>query len=459
MYQEKNQKESLFTNNPNMITFECYEKIGAQMENCICQIDRGDAMGTACFCKIPFPDLEHTLPVLITNNHVIDEELLFKKNGKIRISIKKENNFKEIYLDGRKKMTFSENNLDITIIEIKEEDNIKNFLELDDKIINNIIKNDNINNKFDGESIYIIQYPNSKLSISFGKIKKIDKIKKYEIFHKCNTEKGSSGSPILRYNNKVIGIHKNGAGGKDPYNGGTLLNEPIKKFIEKYFKSSDKNKYSNVKIVTSIYNSPTFNINVIKTQKSYNLKSQTSNNVQDRDNSNFQKKDKNNFVNKNNSYINNKRPSTPIPTITKFYPKITKTNSHKNFPSNNGNKSKKKDKKQNSDLDTDNSNQKKIKESRKKYSSIIKNINKIYQETIYQKPMEFINSILNKYRYSIFVRSEDLLKNKSLKEIIDIISPKYNPDNYQGRDTIGIYEEIYYLLALIKDDIINGQIK
>ena len=120
MYQEKNQKESLFTNNPNMITFECYEKIGAQMENCICQIDRGDAMGTACFCKIPFPDLEHTLPVLITNNHVIDEELLFKKNGKIRISIKKENNFKEIYLDGRKKMTFSENNLDITIIEIKD---------------------------------------------------------------------------------------------------------------------------------------------------------------------------------------------------------------------------------------------------------------------------------------------------------------------------------------------------
>ena len=68
MYQEKNQKESLFTNNPNMITFECYEKIGAQMENCICQIDRGDAMGTACFCKIPFPDLEHTLPVLISGS-------------------------------------------------------------------------------------------------------------------------------------------------------------------------------------------------------------------------------------------------------------------------------------------------------------------------------------------------------------------------------------------------------
>ena len=120
-------------------------------------------------------------------------------------------------------------------------------------IINNIIKHDNIN-KLDGESIYIIQYPHSELSMSFGKIKKIGSIKKYEIFHKCNTEKGSSGSPILKLNNKVIGIHKKGAGNEESYNKGTLLNEPIKKFIEKYFKSDDKNKISGEKVSSFLIN-------------------------------------------------------------------------------------------------------------------------------------------------------------------------------------------------------------
>ena len=56
------------------------------------------------------------------------------------------------------------------------------------------------------ESIYILHYPNfDKASVSYGVI---TEIKDNEIKHKCCTEGGSSGSPILNLKNKkVIGIH------------------------------------------------------------------------------------------------------------------------------------------------------------------------------------------------------------------------------------------------------------
>ena len=55
------------------------------------------------------------------------------------------------------------------------------------------------------KSIYILQYQNlNKPSVSFGKIKGI---KESKIFHLCQVENNSNGSPILNLsNNKVIGI-------------------------------------------------------------------------------------------------------------------------------------------------------------------------------------------------------------------------------------------------------------
>ena len=50
---------------------------------------------------------------------------------------------------------------------------------------------------------------------------------------------GSSGSPILNLNNKVIGIHQ------DNFNKGTFLNYPIKEFI-KIFKSFNNDNYINI---------------------------------------------------------------------------------------------------------------------------------------------------------------------------------------------------------------------
>jgi len=106
-------------------------------------------------------------------------------------------------------------------------------------MINNIINNINKNKNYIDETIYIIQYPKGKLSVSYGILDNIYEDKKFNFNHKCSTEGGSSGSPILNINNKLIGIHKEGYNNKK--NKGTFLNYPIKEFIRIF---SIKNKLS-----------------------------------------------------------------------------------------------------------------------------------------------------------------------------------------------------------------------
>ena len=221
------QKESILRGYPNVISYECTKKIMEQMSKNICKIKIGEEQGTGFFCKIPFPDINNMLSVFITNNHIINDKILYKNNSKININIEEENEIKEINLNNRIKYTNKE--YDITIIEIKEEDNINNYLELDEIIINDIINNINKNKIYINETIYIIQYPENKLSVSYGILDNIYEDKKYNFKHKCNTKGGSSGSPILNINNKIIGIHKEGYNNK--YNKGTFLNYPIKEFI------------------------------------------------------------------------------------------------------------------------------------------------------------------------------------------------------------------------------------
>ena len=81
------------------------------------------------------------LPVLVTNNHIINYDLLFKKDKIIEIEIKEEEKTKKINLNDRIKYTNKK--YDITIIEIKKEDNIKNYLVLDDLIMDDILNNIN----------------------------------------------------------------------------------------------------------------------------------------------------------------------------------------------------------------------------------------------------------------------------------------------------------------------------
>ena len=234
------EKESKLTGYPDLFSYNCTKIILEQMEKHICKIKTEQNQGTGFFCKIPFPDKNSMLSVFITNNHIIDENMLNNEDEKIEIKIKEKEDYLKIYLKNR--MNYTNKKFDITIIEIKEEDEIKNFLELDDYIIKDILYDDNKNVEYLYKTIYIIQYPKGELLVSYGILNGINEYERYDFIHLCNTEKGSSGSPVIYNNNKVIGIHKAGIANKNiQKNSGTFLNEPIKEFIKKNYKMKDKN--------------------------------------------------------------------------------------------------------------------------------------------------------------------------------------------------------------------------
>ena len=234
---------------PTTISFECTERILEQMKNSICRIKLKDGnLGTGFFCKIPFPTEDKLLPVLITNNHLINEILLERKNEEIIIYIKDKEKYITFNLGNR--LYYTNKEYDITMIEIKRNyDGINNYLELDNNILQNIL-NDNDNNSnisYIKETIYIIQYPNGNLSVSYGILDNISMKKKYNLSHLCSTSDGSSGSPILNIkNNKVIGIHKKGSM-KDNYNLGAFLDISIKEFINQNFNKEKMNIISKEK--------------------------------------------------------------------------------------------------------------------------------------------------------------------------------------------------------------------
>ena len=227
-------KESVSFRVPEKLDFESAKKIIYQMEKCICKVikrkGQTEEQNTGFFCKIPISEKNNKLfPVLIITNHIIDEKLLYQKGEKILIIMNNDQEIKTIYLDNRIKYTNKK--FDVTIIEIKDEDDIKDYLELDDIIISDIFDKKNKNFEFMDQTIYIIQYPQGKLSVSFGILDTIYKSQEYNFQYKCDTKTGSSGSPILNKKNKLIGIHikQNYRSG---YKTGTFLNFPIKEFIK-----------------------------------------------------------------------------------------------------------------------------------------------------------------------------------------------------------------------------------
>jgi len=252
-------KEKLLEDYPIPITSEKTEIILNQMRKKICKIFLDDGTkATGFFCKIPFPDKDHLLPVLFTNNHVIDDSNLTQLS-KIVLSINDDKVKKTITINKRKFYTSKKN--DVTIIEILEnKDDITEFLGLDCDIFEDEFASMNIK-----KTIYILGYPFcDKSSVSYGII---NTIQNSNIAYLCSTEKGSSGSPILNLkNNKVIGIHQGSFESYD-LNKGSILNNSINLFQEKYCniqKKPAKKKFTLINNVETDFKPEYNNIKFIK---------------------------------------------------------------------------------------------------------------------------------------------------------------------------------------------------
>ena len=178
------------------------------------------------FCKISynkqnngtgfFISLNNSFKYIMTNYNLISENLI---NNIINIQLYNNRNI-NIKLYNRDMKFY--NNLDITIIEIKESDGIIEDIDFLDYDLNYIKGYEQYLNM----DIFTLQYLRNKgIYIAIGNIKDIFNI--YEFIHNLNTEKVSSGSPIILFDSlKVIGIHKGGDKNKK-INYGSFIGEII----------------------------------------------------------------------------------------------------------------------------------------------------------------------------------------------------------------------------------------
>jgi len=225
-------KEKLIKDAIDPVSLGVTKNIVYQMEKCVCKIYNNGETGTGFFTKIPYKD--ESLLVLMTNNHVLGEKDI--QNDKIiTISISNNGNDKKFIKINNKRKRYTNEKLDVTIIEIDEnKDNIHDYIKLDKDIINSMNLNkeeiiDNYKNIYKNKSIYLLNYlQGENIVVSYGLLSEINEIN--GIIHKCKTDKGSSGSPILSLkNNKLIGIHL-GSSVRSDFNMGTLIIYPIKEF-------------------------------------------------------------------------------------------------------------------------------------------------------------------------------------------------------------------------------------
>ena len=223
---------------PLQLTIEGTETIIKQMKNTICQIIKGNTKGTGFFCKVKNPKDNQLITLLITNNHVLNNDY-FKKSKSIKFYLHEDHKIKTIPINDSR-IIYTNKKLDITFIEIKEEEenmfNIQ-YLETEDNL--NVEIND-FREIFGKKALYVLHYPEGKKLVSYGILKDIYN---YDIIHTCSTKEGSSGSPIILIESfKVIGIHKGTPQNKlFSFNKGIFMKYALNLFFQ-FYKSNLKKK-------------------------------------------------------------------------------------------------------------------------------------------------------------------------------------------------------------------------
>ena len=205
-------------------------------------------------CKIPFPDKNNLLPVLILYDHYyylhkfnIPKKINFLFNEKIKII--ELNESRMIYLENSQKF--------IAIIEIKNNDGFldENFLEVDDYIYA-----DNDLEVLKEQDIYLMYfYGKVKKNLSLGIIRYIEEEK--IVTNQLFTEKMCTyGYPIFTlFNKKIIGIYDGMETKKKNTSYGILLKYYINKFNIKFNNTKIIGKCNNGFHITSLYNRDKYN--------------------------------------------------------------------------------------------------------------------------------------------------------------------------------------------------------
>ena len=243
------------------ITFRAMKRYEKKI-SATCKILSGNK-GSGFFCEIKVNN--KLMKVLFTNNHVINN---------LNSDIKIEHNRKKkiIKLNNRFKCTNEE--LDYTCIEIKEEDGINNYFKIDKNINNN-----NPYEEYKYDEFVMIQYPGGD-DVSFAE-GYINQIKDKNILYTMNTEGGSSGSPLIldTRNLKIIGIHYSRTNNDEKK---AIFMKYIINDIEKQLKKNNNNQLSNknYKNINNLNdnNNKTINNNPKFTNNNYNNKSSSQNN-------------------------------------------------------------------------------------------------------------------------------------------------------------------------------------
>lgn len=186
-----------------------------------------DKISTGFFLKININNKKYYF--LLTCHHSITQENI---DSKIMITIyygKFENETqKNIELDNNKRFIKCYEDLDCTLIEILNEDEID-----ENKYLNPDLNYKNGFNQYEKIQIYTAGYPNVKKykgekHLSSGIITKINE---NEFDHTCETRQGSSGSPLLNDNKYVIGMHY-GCDKNEETNYGVFIGSIIDKLNE-----------------------------------------------------------------------------------------------------------------------------------------------------------------------------------------------------------------------------------
>ena len=206
-----------------------------------------------------FLNVTNSLKYLLTNYHVINQNSI----GNLELEIWNQNRIK-LNLDNRQ-IKYFEKPKDITIVEIKNTDEIYKDIEFLDYDINYKNKGYIIYKNVD---VFSIEHPYGEdASCASGKIKNIYE---YEFNHNISTDNGSSGCPIILLNDninliQIIGIHKN-SDRKEKINGGTFIGEIFKELNNNFNKRKDNYIISEIIIEDDDINK---NIRIINCYEEY----------------------------------------------------------------------------------------------------------------------------------------------------------------------------------------------